>query len=192
MDRADYPLPERVEGDGVLLRRWRVADADALARAVTESEDHLRPWMGWMAGEPQTLEERRAMLAEREREWRAGGDVMLGIFVGGTVAGSCGLHRRLGPTALEIGYWVHPSFTRRGLATAAAGLLTQAAFSRPEITHVEIHTDKANSASARVPQRLGYRLVAERPDERHAPAEAGIECVWRMDRQVWERHRCDA
>jgi len=186
------PLPEQVEGEGVLLRGWRVADAEALARAVMESEDHLRPWMGWTAGEPQTLEERRAMLAEREREWRAGGDVMLGIFVGETVAGSCGLHRRLGPTALEIGYWVHPSFTRRGLATTAARLLTQAALSGPEITHVEIHTDKANSASAGVPQRLGYRLVAESPRERHAPAEVGIEGVWRMDREVWERRRRDA
>ena len=192
MDHADDPLPEQVEGEGLLLRRWRVADAEALARAVMESEDHLRPWMGWMAGEPQTLEERRAMLAEREHQWRAGGDVMLGIFVGGTVAGSCGLHRRLGPAALEIGYWVHPSFTRRGLATTAARLLTQAALSRPETTHVEIHTDKANSASTGVPQRLGYRLVAERPDERHAPAELGIECVWRMDREVWERQPCDA
>ena len=117
---------------------------------------------------------------------------MLGIFVEGTVAGSCGLHRRLGPSALEIGYWVHRSFTRRGLATTAARLLTEAAFSRPEITHVEIHTDKANSASAGVPQRLGYRLMAERSDERNAPAELGIECVWRMERKVWERRRRDA
>jgi len=192
VDRADCPLPERLEGDGLLLRRWHVADAEALGRAVTESEDHLRPWMGWMAGEPQTLEERRTMLAKREREWRAGGDVMLGIFVEGTVAGSCGLHRRLGPSALEIGYWVHRSFTRRGLATTAARLLTEAALSAPEITHVEIHTDKANSASAGVPQRLGYRLMAERSDERNAPAELGIECVWRMERKVWERRRRDA
>jgi len=191
VDRVGYPLPERIEGDGVLLRRWRVADAEALARAVTESKDHLRPWMGWMAGEPQTLEERRAMLAQREREWRAGGGVMLGIFVQGAVAGSCGLHRRLGPSALDIGYWVHRSFTRRGLATTAARLLTKAALSRPEITHVEIHTDKGNSVSAGVPQRLGYRLVAERPDERNAPAELGIKRIWRMDREVWERGRRD-
>ena len=117
---------------------------------------------------------------------------MLGIFVEGAVAGSCGLHRRLGPSALEIGYWVHPSFTRRGLATTAARALTQAALSLPEITYVEIHTDKANSASARVPQRLGYRLVTERPDDRHAPAEVGIECVWRMEREMWEGRRRDA
>ena len=189
VDRAIDLLPQRIHGDGVLLRRWRIADAQSLARAVTESEEHLRPWMGWMAGEPQTLEQRRVMLAEREAEWRAGGDVMLGIFVAGAVAGSCGLHRRLGPSALEIGYWVHPSYTRRGLATTAARLLTEAALSLPGITHVEIHTDKANTASAGVPRRLGYRLVTERPDGRHAAAEAGVESVWRMERKVWERRR---
>ena len=116
---------------------------------------------------------------------------MLGIFVAGAVAGSCGLHRRLGPSALEIGYWVHPSYTRRGLATTAAGLLTEAALSLPEITHVEIHTDKANTASAGVPRRLGYRVAAKRPDGRHAPGEVGIEYVWRMEREVWQRRRCD-
>ena len=189
VSRADYVLPERIEGDGVLLRRWCIADAEALGRAVTESELYLRPWMGWMAQEPQTVEQRRAMLAEREREWLAGGDVMLGIFVADAVAGSCGLHRRRGPSALEIGYWLHPSFLGRGLATTVARLLTDAAFSLPDITHVEIHTDKANAASAGVPRRLGFRFVGETPDEREAPAQVGIDCAWRMERAAWERRR---
>lgn len=149
----------------MLLRRWLVADAEALARAVTESQDHLQPWMAFMAQEPQTLEQRRAMLREREREWLQGGDVMLGIFVAGDVAGSCGLHRRRGPSALEIGYWLHPAFTGRGLATAVARLLTDAAFSAPGVTHVEIHTDKANAASSGVPRRLGFHFLGETPDE---------------------------
>jgi RimJ/RimL family protein N-acetyltransferase len=47
-------------------------------------------------------------------------------------------------------------------------------------------------ASAGVPQRLGYRLVGERRDGQHAPAEVGIELVWRMDGEVWERNSRDA
>jgi hypothetical protein len=58
-------LPERIESDGVLLRRWVVDDAEALSRAIAESQDHLRPWMDWMAHEPKTLEQRRTMLVER-------------------------------------------------------------------------------------------------------------------------------
>lgn len=140
-----------------------------------------------MAQEPQTVEQRRAMLTEREREWSEGGDVMLAILVGDQVAGSCGLHRRRGPAGLEIGYWIHPSFTRRGLATTAARMLCDAAFALPGITHVEIHHDKANRASASVPRRLGFR--GETPDEATAPAEVGIDCAWRMDRDSWQRDR---
>lgn len=166
----------------MLLRRWLVTDAEALGRAVEESDDHLRPWMAWMKQEPQTLEQRRAMLEKREREWSQGRDVMLGIFVGDEVAGSCGLHRRRGPSALEIGYWIHPSFTGRGLATAVARMLTDAAFSVPGITRAEIHIDKANAASLGVPRRLGFCFLGEAPDEVSAPSEVGVDCAWRMGR----------
>jgi len=157
VDRADYPLPERLEGDGLLLRRWHVADAEALGRAVTESEDHLRPWMGWMAGEPQTLEERRAMLAEREHEWRAGGDVMLGIFVEGTVAGSCGLHRRLGPSALER---LATGFIARSLA---------AGWRRPP-------RDSSRKRRFRVPRLRTSRSTPTRRTRR-APASLGDSAI---------------
>jgi ribosomal-protein-serine acetyltransferase len=178
-------LPELVEGDGVLLRRWRVEDAEALGRAVDESREHLRPWMEFVAREPKTLDERRAMMRKWEQRWLEGGDVLLGIFVAEQVAGSCGLHRRRGPAALEIGYWVHPAHTRKGLATAVVRLLTDAAFSVAEVMHVEIHTDKANIASSAVPRRLGFRFLGETRDERTAPAEVGIDCGWRMDRADW-------
>jgi RimJ/RimL family protein N-acetyltransferase len=125
------------------------------------------------------------MLREREREWSAGGDVMLGIRLERQAIGSCGLHRRIEPDGLEIGYWIHPSFTGRGLATSAARILTDAAFRVDGITHVEIHHDQANVASAGVPRRLGYRLVAAAPDEVAAPAEVGIEWIWRVDRDEW-------
>jgi ribosomal-protein-serine acetyltransferase len=152
---------------------------------VTESAEHLRPWMGWMDSEPLTVDQREAMLGDREREWSDGGDVMLAIRLEQRAIGSCGLHRRAARDGLEIGYWVHPSFTGRGFATSAARLLTAGAFTVEGITHVEIHHDKANLASAGVPRRLGYQLVAEAPDEISAPAESGIEQIWRVDRDTW-------
>jgi len=178
-------LPERIEGQGVLLRRWRISDAEHLGEAITESADHLRPWMAWMADEPQTLAQRRELLARWEREWDEGGDAHYALVANERVAGSCGLHRRLGFDALEIGFWVHAGFVRCGLATEAAALLTAAAFALPEIEHVEIHHDKANVASSGVPRRLGYGLVCEQRDPPTAPADTGIECVWRIDRGEW-------
>lgn len=171
----------------MLLRRWLPEDALALSGAVVESSEHLRPWMAWIAEEPLTIEQRRSMLIGFERDWLGGGDMVLGMFLDGRVVGGCGLHRRVARDGLEIGYWVHPHFTRRGLATTAAQLLTDAALTLPGITHVEIHHDKANVASAGVPRRLGFWLLVEVPDEMQAPAESAVECQWRMDRERWAR-----
>ncbi len=168
----------------MLLRRWVPDDAEALGRAVAVSTDHLRPWMAWIAEEPVPLERRRAMIAGWERDWSEGGDVVLGVFVDGRVAGGCGLHRRIGAGGLEIGYWIHVAFLRRGLATRAARMLTDAALALPEITRVEIHHDKANLASAGVPRKLGFEWLGESRDEPEAPADLGIEWRWRMDEET--------
>lgn len=179
-------LPERVAGsDELLLRRWQLSDADALSRAVAESADHLRPWMGWIAEEPMPPERRLVRIAEWERDRSRGGDVLLGVFRDGQVVGGCGLHRRIAPDGLEIGYWIHAAHVRRGLATRAVGLLTDAALALPGITHVEIHHDKANHASGGVPRKLGFEWLGEWSDEPEAPADIGIEWRWRMDRASW-------
>jgi ribosomal-protein-serine acetyltransferase len=174
-------LPELLEADGLTLRRWTIDDASALQRAVAASEEHLRPWMPWMAVEPIELEARRALIDRWQHEWEADGDSVLGIYVDGEVVGSSGLHRRRSPHALEIGYWIHVDFLRRGLATKVAATLTEAALTVPGIDAVEIHHDKANHVSARIPRALGYRFIGEAPDTPEAPAEIGVDWAWRFE-----------
>ena len=182
-------LPQRLEGPGgLLLRQWEPEDAEALARATAESLEHLRPWMEWVSTEePASPEARRERILGWKREWLRGENVLLGIFLAGRIVGGCGLHRRLAPGGLEIGYWIHPGYTRRGLATMAAWRLTDAALALPEVTHVEIHHDRANLTSAGVPRRLGFRFLGEHRDTPTAPAELGIEWRWRMDAGRWEQ-----
>ncbi|MGP8161621.1 MAG: GNAT family N-acetyltransferase [Candidatus Dormibacteria bacterium] len=177
--------PERIDlGDGLVLRRWRPADAEAATQAIDESREHLRPWLPWAASA--TMEERRATLARWEQEWDAGGDLNYGLFRGPLVVGGSGLHRRLGPDGLEIGYWVHAAHTRRGYATAAAAALTTVAFTLPGITAVEIHHDRANVASEGVPRKLNFTLIGESPKgSPAAPPESGIWRIWRMTRDRW-------
>jgi ribosomal-protein-serine acetyltransferase len=43
---------ELIEHAPVTLRRFRAEDVDALFDAVTESLEHLRPWMPWAADPP--------------------------------------------------------------------------------------------------------------------------------------------
>jgi RimJ/RimL family protein N-acetyltransferase len=177
--------PERLDpGGGLVLHRWRPADAEALTLAIAESIEHLRPWMPWATGA--NLEEQRATLARWDEEWDGGGDLTYGLFLDSVVVGALGLHRRIGPGGLEIGYWVHAAHTRRGHASAAAAALTTAAFTRPGIEVVEIHHDRANLASEGVPRKLGYSLVGERPGRgAPPPADSGTFLIWRMPRDRW-------
>jgi RimJ/RimL family protein N-acetyltransferase len=172
--------PETIKLSAGILTRIRPSDADEIASAVAASLGHLRPWMPWAteaAAQPAAQYE-RGLAAEAL--WEAGSDF---IYVlrpdeAGPVIGNFGLHTRVGPGAVEMGYWMHASYVRQGYATAAADALTEAALVLPGVDRVEIHTDEANTASAAIPARLGYRQ--ERIDTRapEAPSESGRLQIW--------------
>ena len=183
MDR----LPDYLETDRLVLRTWRREDARAIGIAVTESLDHLLPWMPWAALEPLPLDDRRKLIDEWDAQRRAGKEVVYGVFLDGTVVGGSGLHQRIGPGTLEIGYWIHVDHVRRGYASEVSAALTEVAFSVDGIERVEIHHDRANVASSGVPRVLGYELVGETPDARDAPGEEGVDCIWVMVKDRWRR-----
>src|SRR6266705_2972535 len=96
-------------------------------------------------------------------------------------AGPLVLHRRLADETVEIGYWTVAARTRRGYATAAAQALTQVALALPGTRRAEIHCDEANTASAGIPRKLGYRLDRVEAHEREAPGERGRRMIWGWD-----------
>ena len=170
----------------VELRQWRLEDADAQARAIEESLEHLRPWMAWAADWPMPREAQLEMLREWEQRRLAGIDEFLGVWLDGELVGSCGLHFRIGAGGAEIGYWIHVAHLRRGLATEVARQLTERAFADPAIDRVEVHHDRANVASGGVPRKLGFELVGDTPRASVAPGEDGVERVWRLTRAAFE------
>lgn len=182
ISRMDRPA-ELLRRDRVELRRWRATAADVHYRVVTESLGHLVPWMPW-AGEGYSPDSSLEFVSRCEREWAEGQAYNYAVAVAGSTVGSCSLMRRIGRGGLEIGYWIHPSWTRRGLATAAAAALVDEAFALPGVEVVEIHHDEANEASGGVPRRLGFTEVERRPaiEGAAAPGESGVEVIWRVHR----------
>lgn len=178
-------LPNELAGERVVLRRWRAGDASQLTAAVTRNIEHLRPWMPWIAHEPLLDSDRIALFETWERSYLDGGDVVYGVFHDAIAIGGCGLHKRRGPHGLEIGYWIDKDHTNQGIATEVARVLTVGAFAVPSITFTEIHHDKANVASGRVPAKLGYTFVGETADSVTSPGEVGIDCAWRMHAADW-------
>lgn len=185
-------LPEAINTPRLELRRWSVDDVDALAEAIAESLEHLRPWMAWVPFEPMPREVRLSKIREWNAAWAAGGDAIIGAFHEGRVVGGCGLHRRAGPDTLEIGYWIHVAHSRRGYATEVARALTSAAFTVEGIERIEIHHDKANVASRGVPVALGYEFTGETPDDIAAPGEVGIDCGWVLTKDRWASRNATA
>lgn len=171
---------EVVEHALVTLRRWRADDLDALFAAVTESVDHLRPWMPWAAD--YSRESAEEYLAGSIRHWGEGTEYNYAITTGGALAGSAGLMARAGLGGLEIGYWVRSAYTRRGLATTAAAMLVEQAFQLPGVDRVEIVHDELNVASGAIPRKLGFTEVERRPLEEPSPGGSGVGVVWRLSK----------
>ncbi len=154
--------PYRIASERLILRCWQPADAPLLKAAVDESLDELLPWMPWAAEEPQPLSAKVGLLRGFRGRFDLGQEFVYGIFTPdeSAVVGGTGLHTRRGEDAFEIGYWIRTSHAGRGFATESSAVLTRVAFELCGIDRVEIRVDPANTASARIPRKLGYREEA--------------------------------
>ena len=176
--------PPAIRLSGLELRAWSVADAPALRAALAASDAHLRAWTPWVLDGRVPGEALEDRLARHAAGFAAGEEWVYGLFGvdGVEVLGGCGLYPRVGPRAVELGYWLAAAHTGRGLATRAAAALTALAFESPDVDHVEIHCDVRNAPSARVAERLGYRLV----ESSGAHTEPHLQ-LWRLERDDFER-----
>jgi RimJ/RimL family protein N-acetyltransferase len=172
--------PETIHVPAGLLTRARESDAEQVAQSVAQNLAHLRPWMPWANEASADAEFQRGRCRDCEDRWADGSEYIyvLRRHPGGPVIGTFGLHRRVGPGAIEIGYWVHVSYTGQGYATSAAAALTRAGLALSDVTRVEIHTDEANVISAAIPRRLGYRLDRVEARAPEAEAETGRLQIW--------------
>jgi RimJ/RimL family protein N-acetyltransferase len=186
-NNIELVLPLRVETPRFMLRVMAADDVPSLRKALEDSEAHLRAWTPWVIDgrvPGLTLEERLEIDASA---FASGDRWVYGIFSSDEteVIGGCGMYPRVGPRAVEIGYWIAASHTRRGIARQATAELTRLAFSSPEIDHIDIRCEARNEVSARVASGLGYRMIEPSADE--SPPIAGSESTplqtWRMTRE---------
>jgi RimJ/RimL family protein N-acetyltransferase len=180
--------PDQLTGDRVRLRRYRWSDATQVLAVLQANRDHLARWLPWAAS-PATDVSVAAFLSgaidgygSRAADYAITEPGPDGDGVESSYLGSMSLMDRIGPGALEIGFWLDEAHTGRGLVTQAARLLSDAARQLPGIQRVEIHCDGANRASAAVPERLGFRLDRVEPSERRASHESGRSMIWVDDR----------
>ena len=183
--------PDELRTPRLLLRHWRPGDALALQPVLAANVAHLAPWIPWRVAEPldaARLADRLAEFAaafDETREWR------YGLFASddGAVLGEVSLFPRnaSGRVTLdeadhvEIGYWLRADHTGHGLATEAAQAACDLAATIRGISRITIHCDERNAASAAIPRRLGFHLLAAATEASSASHEGSS----RM--QIWEQ-----
>lgn len=175
----------RVETARLVMRPWEPADAIDLLAAQRRNQAHLSRFMTWARTVPTPSE-----MLERVRGWQAqfarSEDLVYGLFLpDGRLIGATGLHARIGPDALEVGYWVDADHEGKGYVTEAVAAVTRLALEARKLDRVEIHCDPRNARSANVAQRLGFRLEATLPRRTRDP-EGGFS-----DSMIWTLYASD-
>lgn len=151
-------LPDELKGPRVLVRPYRLADAEAMYEAVDESRETLAQWFDWV-GRYRSVEDARAYCAQMTEAWHNREALSCGVFdvATGIFLGSAGLMRpNWAARRFELGYWIRTSQGGQGYVSEAVQLATQLAFEHLAARRVEIRCDARNERSRRVAERLGF------------------------------------
>lgn len=149
-----FELGSRDLGDGVVLRRLSVEQAEEVFAVVQANRERLARWMPWVAGTT-AVEDQRAWL---ENVTRDPADLDgVGIFLDGRYVGGAGVHGR-DPygTGAELGYWIDEAFEGRGIVTRAVRALLAICFDELGVHRVTIRAGVDNVRSRAIPERLGF------------------------------------
>jgi RimJ/RimL family protein N-acetyltransferase len=161
-------------GDGVVLRPFRIDDADELHALIEANRDHLRPWMPWA---DQDLARTRQYVRDAATSTR---DVQSAITLDGRMVGAVGLVHPGGFPM--IGYWLAADAQGRGIMTAAVLAYVDHAFADLGYERVEIRAAANNVRSRAVAERAGFTRVRTIPD-------AAVIDGRSVDHVVYERQR---
>lgn len=160
--RTLMPIADELQGERVVVRAYRLEDAEALHEAIEESRDHLRPWMAW-AREHQSLDETRDFILRCQARWLLREGFTSGVFdvhTGRLLGGSGFRPVDWDVRTFEIGYWLRAGAEGHGYVTESTRLLTDYLFDQLAAQRVQILCDARNTRSASVPARLGFTREA--------------------------------
>lgn len=110
---------------------------------------------------PEGEARREILKAVKDRE--EGVAYCFAILADGHFAGVCKL-KDVDDTQGELGYWIGVQFWGKGIASRAARMVLEFAFSELGLEQVIAHTLIQNKASSQVLERLGFAFLREEPN----------------------------
>lgn len=146
----------------LLLRCYHRNDAEELNELIITNLQHLRKFMPWANSDVWIVQDRFDFINRWIFDFEHNNEYIFAIIERTTnkLIGSTGLHKRVGDSGLEIGYWIDKDHCNQGIATESSAALTKVALEHYKMDRVEIHCSAENIASSKVPQKLGFELEA--------------------------------
>lgn len=147
------PLTENAE-----LRALEPWQADEFARHVAAARDHLASWLPW--AEKSVEPEGAAAFLRRYAESQARGEGRaVGVWVDGKLSGGAVFRVWENETGMcEVGVWLAPEVTGRGLITRTVTAMIDWAFRVRGMHRVEWRCAVGNERSRATARRLGMTL----------------------------------
>ncbi len=183
------PLPEVIETDRLILRRFRAGDVDDVLAYARDPR-----WSRYLPGVPRpyTRADAEAFVASRvSDQWEAQATWAMQLNDG--VAGGLGLTVESKHLRAALGYGLARPHWGKGLTTEAARAVIDAAYrTLPNLNRVYATADARNSASQRVMEKLGMRREARLRAHRVHRGETVDWVIYGLLRDDWERLQTDA
>ena len=149
--------PERIGGDGFVLRAWRGDDAGSLVGHA--NDEQVSRCLGERFPHPYSLDDAHLFIAhalhlDNEKSWA--------IEVNGEASGGISLRQGEGVErhSAELGYWLGRAYWGEGIATAAVRAIFPHALREMRLYRLQARVFADNPASMRVLERCGFEHEA--------------------------------
>ncbi len=140
------------------LRMARRRDVSALHEAIAETLPELVRWLPWARPEHGRAETRRYLRGARAAWARRNAlELLIEERASKRILGITSVHRiDWARRCAGIGYWVRRSHWELGIASEAAQMTIEHAFTRLSMHRLEAHVAAENKTSQRVIEKLGF------------------------------------
>jgi RimJ/RimL family protein N-acetyltransferase len=152
---ADHKV--ELTSETLLLRAFRMDDAEAIHQAVRESLRELGQWLSW-CHKDYAIQDTLQFLGSRAEAFAKDGEYAFAIIerASGRFVGATGINQvEKAALRANLGYWLRTSATKRGYATGAGKLVARWAFESQGLERIEIVAATGNLASQKVALRMG-------------------------------------
>lgn len=139
--------------------------AEELFALIESDRPHIESFIDVMA-ETKTLADEKDFIKMKLHGYADGTDYLFFILSEQTICGCIDIHnvdKKIGKG--EIGYWLHSSFTKRGIISKSVHAVCSLAFDTFGFNKLIICVDIENDPSNRVAQRCGFTLTSTEPQD---------------------------